>query len=151
MTADSQASSQLADVSRFKNMALLTPTEREARLALRDTVSGLPVLAAKLRDTAIAENVVITLGEGGMMVHGRSRDSEYSTDRIPALNTTPKDVAGAGDSVFTAASMALCSGADIWLASYFASIVAALQIARVGNRPINPDEILSEIGQIGHT
>jgi hypothetical protein len=47
--------------------------------------------------------------------------------------------------------MALCSGADIWLASYFASIVAALQIARVGNRPINPDEILSEIGQIGHT
>ena len=151
MTADSQASSQLADVSRFRNMALLTPTEREARLALRDTVSGLPVLAAKLRDTAIAENVIITLGEGGMMVHGRNRDSEYSTDRIPALNTTPKDVAGAGDSVFTAASMALCSGADIWLASYFASIVAALQIARVGNRPINPDEILSEIGQIDRT
>lgn len=151
MTADSQASSQLADVSRFKNMALLTPTEREARLALRDTVSGLPVLAAKLRDTAIAENVVITLGEAGMMVHGRNRDSEYGTDRIPALNTTPKDVAGAGDSVFTAASMALCSGADIWLASYFASIVAALQIARVGNRPINRDEILSEIGQVDHT
>ena len=151
MTADSQASSQLADVSRFKNMALLTPTEREARLALRDTVSGLPVLAAKLRDTAIAENIVITLGEAGMMVHGRNRDSEYSTDRIPALNTTPKDVAGAGDSVFTAASMALCSGADIWLASYFASIVAALQIARVGNRPINRDEILSEIGQVDHT
>ena len=151
MTADSQASSQLADISRFKNMALLTPTEREARLALRDTVSGLPVLAAKLRETATAENVVITLGEGGMMVHGRNRSSEYSTDRIPALNLTPKDVAGAGDSVFTAASMALCSGADIWLASYFASIVAALQIARVGNRPINRDEILSEIGQIDHT
>lgn len=150
MTADSQASSQLSDVSRFKNMALLTPTEREARLALRDTVSGLPVLAAKLRETAIAENIVITLGEGGMMVHGRNRNNEYSTDQIPALNLTPKDVAGAGDSVFTAASMALCSGADIWLASYFASIVAALQIARVGNRPINRDEILSEIGQIDH-
>jgi bifunctional ADP-heptose synthase (sugar kinase/adenylyltransferase) len=105
------------------------------------------VLAAKLRETASAENVVITLGEGGMMVHGRNSNGDYSTDRIPALNTTPKDVAGAGDSVFTAASMALCSGADIWLASYFASIVAGLQIARVGNRPITKDEILSEIGQ----
>jgi rfaE bifunctional protein kinase chain/domain len=147
-TADSQASSQMADVARFKNMALITPTEREARLAVRDTVSGLAILASKLRAAAMAENILITLGEGGMMVHGRNLNGEYQTDRISALNMAPKDVAGAGDSVFTAASMALRSGADIWLASYFASIVAALQIARIGNSPINIQDILSEIGRV---
>lgn len=148
MTADSQSSSQMADISRFKGMNLITPTEREARLAIRDASSGLAVLATNLREAAAAENVLITLGANGMMVHGRDRNGEYITDRLPALNTTPKDVAGAGDSVFIAASMALCSGANIWLSSYFACIVAALQISRIGNNPIKINEILSEISQI---
>ena len=79
-----------------------------------------------------------------------ARDGRNGNPRGRRGKHREPDVAGAGDSVFTAASMALFSGADIWLASYFASIVAALQIARVGNRPINRDEILSEIGQIDH-
>jgi bifunctional ADP-heptose synthase (sugar kinase/adenylyltransferase) len=40
MVADSQSSSQVSDVSRFRGMRLLTPTEREARLAVRDFSSG---------------------------------------------------------------------------------------------------------------
>ncbi len=32
MAADSQVSSQIGDVSRFKGMTLITPTEREARV-----------------------------------------------------------------------------------------------------------------------
>jgi rfaE bifunctional protein kinase chain/domain len=148
MTADSQASSQMADISRFKGMGLITPTEREARLAMRDTASGLAVLVTDLRQAAAAENVLITLGEGGMMVHGRSRDGEYMTDRLPALNATPKDVAGAGDSVFTSASMAICTGADIWLASYLGGIAAAIQVSRIGNIPLDLNDIRYEINQI---
>ncbi|MBU2430276.1 MAG: adenylyltransferase/cytidyltransferase family protein, partial [Proteobacteria bacterium] len=49
MVADSQSSSQIGDVSRFKHTILMTPTEREARLALKDFESGLVVLAEKLR------------------------------------------------------------------------------------------------------
>ncbi|MBU2629147.1 MAG: adenylyltransferase/cytidyltransferase family protein, partial [Proteobacteria bacterium] len=41
MVADSQSSSQIGDVSRFEHMWLMTPTEREARLALKDFESGL--------------------------------------------------------------------------------------------------------------
>lgn len=151
VSADSQASSQMADIARFKGMALITPTEREARLALRDTASGLAILAANLRETAAAENVLITLGEDGMMIHGRLHADEYMTDRIPALNATPKDVAGAGDSLFATASMALCSGADIWLASYLGGIAAALQVSRIGNEPLETKDILSEINQIKHS
>jgi len=151
MMADSQASSQMADISRFKDMALITPTEREARLALRDTASGLAVVAINLREAAAAENVIVTLGEDGMMIHGRNRDGDYMTDRLPALNATPKDVAGAGDSVFTSTSMALCAGADVWLASYLGGIAAALQVSRVGNTPLEVEDIRFEINQIEHS
>ena len=34
--ADSQSSSQVGDISKFKNMTLVTPTEREIRLSLND-------------------------------------------------------------------------------------------------------------------
>jgi rfaE bifunctional protein kinase chain/domain len=147
MTADSQASSQLSDISRFSGMTLVTPTEREARLAVRDTASGLAFLAEELRDKAGATNVLITLGGEGMLIHGRGENGEYLTDRLPAMNSAPKDVAGAGDSLFTTCSIALCSGADIWRSAYLGAIAAACQVSRVGNSPLKSADILTEINR----
>jgi rfaE bifunctional protein kinase chain/domain len=148
MAADSQSSSQMGDVSRFRNMALITPTEREARLALQDFDSGLVVLAEKLTEKATADNVVITMGAEGVLIQAGSTDTETSrwpTDRLPALNVAPKDVAGAGDSFLTCASMALAIGADIWQASYLGSLAAACQVGRIGNIPLTHDELVAEI------
>lgn len=148
MTADSQASSQMSDISRFRGMTLVTPTEREARLAMQDTASGLAVLAEELRTKAAAANVIITLGGEGMLVHGRGEDGDYLTDRLPAFNQAPKDVAGAGDSLFTATSMALCSGADVWRSAYLGGVAAACQVSRVGNSPLKAEDIKVEINQV---
>jgi rfaE bifunctional protein kinase chain/domain len=146
MAADSQASSQLADIGRFRDMALITPTEREARLALRDFEGGLAVLSQRLRSHARAGNVIITLGAEGLLVHAEKPGiADPVTDRLPALNTAPKDPAGAGDSLFTSASMALCAGVDIWRASYFGALAAALQVGRVGNLPVTAADIRAEI------
>ena len=146
MAADSQSSSQIGDVSRFQNMLLVTPTEREARLALQDFDSGLVVLAYKLQEKAHAKNVVITLGAEGMLVQaGRSEMHSWPTDRLSALNLAPKDVAGAGDSFLTCASMALAAGADIWEASYLGALAAACQVGRVGNIPLTHEELVTEI------
>lgn len=146
MAADSQASSQLADISRFRGMTLITPTEREARLALRDFESGLAVLSEQLRVSAQARNVVITLGAEGLMVHApKPGQQDPTTDRLPALNIAPKDPAGAGDSLFTCASMALCAGVDIWRASYLGALAAACQVGRVGNLPVTIADIQAEI------
>lgn len=144
MAADSQASSQLSDISRFKRMALITPTEREARLALRDNDSGLVVLAERLQKASGAANVVITLGAEGLLVHAPT-SSDYRTERLPAFNDTPKDVAGAGDSFFTSTTLALRVGVDIWAASYLGSLAAACQVSRVGNAPLTAEELLTEI------
>lgn len=146
MAADSQSSSQMGDVSRFKGMKLVTPTEREARLALQDFDSGLVVLADKLRAKSRAENVVITLGSEGVLIQaGREEGNKWPTDRLPALNLAPKDVAGAGDSFLTASAMALAVDADIWEASYLGSLAAACQVGRLGNLPLTQEELVKEI------
>ena len=146
MVADSQASSQISDVSRFQGMRLLAPTEYEARLATRDFSSGLPVLAERLRAKAQAQDVLVTLGAEGLLIHARSKEAgEYVTDQLPALNRAPKDVAGAGDSLLTCASMSLTAGADIWQSSYLGSIAAACQVGRVGNSPLSAQELITEL------
>lgn len=144
MAADSQASSQRSDVSRFKDMALITPTEHEARLALSDFESGLAVISERLREVARARAVVLTLGAEGILISA-PRSEQLLTDRLPAFNTAPKDVAGAGDSLFTSMSLALCAGIDVWQSVYFASLAAACQVSRVGNAPLAARDLAIEI------
>jgi rfaE bifunctional protein kinase chain/domain len=144
MAADSQASSQMADISRFKGMALITPTEREARLALRDFESGLAVISHRLREVAEAGTVVVTLGAEGTLIVGE-KDGQVISDRLPAFNTSPIDVAGAGDSLFTSMALAMCIGADVWRSVYFGSLAAACQVSRLGNRPLTVQDLLVEI------
>ena len=59
LAADSQSSSQVGDICRFKGMDLITPTEREARISTRNREDGLVVLAEQLRQQASAQNVLL--------------------------------------------------------------------------------------------
>jgi rfaE bifunctional protein kinase chain/domain len=145
MVADSQASSQIGDVSRFKGMSLLTPTEHEARLSIRDYSSGLVVLAEDLRRKAKAEQLFITLGAEGMLIHARSNGEEFCTDQLPAFNTAAKDVSGAGDSLLACSCLSLAVQANIWQAAYLGSLAAACQVSRVGNSPLSAEELHVEL------
>lgn len=143
MVADSQSSSQIGDVSRFKGMKLLTPTEREARLAVNDFESGLVVLADTLMEKASAENVFVTLGAEGLLI--RSKLNSGLIDKLPALNAAPRDPAGAGDSLLIASSLVLAAGGTIWEAAYLGSLAAAIQVSRVGNTPLTLEELFAEM------
>jgi len=146
MVADSQASSQVSDISRFCGMHLLTPTEHEARLSVRDNTSGLVVLAEHLREKADAQQLFITLGAEGLLIHAPDAGgTQMITDQLPALNTAPKDVSGAGDSLLTCASMALAVGADVWRAAYLGCVAAACQVSRVGNLPLGSEQLIMEL------
>jgi len=146
VVADSQSSSQIGDVTRFKNTDLLTPTEREARLALRNTEDGLVVIAEMVCETANAHSAIVKLGEQGVLLHARSGKT-FETDQIPALNSTPQDVAGAGDCMLVASSLALTVGANLWEAGLLGSLAAAIQVGRVGNTPITQAELLHELSE----
>ena len=146
VVADSQSSSQVGDISRFREMDLLSPTEREARISTRNHEDGLVVLAEQLRRQASARNILLKLGEEGLLIHaGNGVADGWLTDRVSALNSAPKDVAGAGDSLLITSAMTLASGGNIWEAACLGSIAAAVQVGRVGNTPIRTEELMREL------
>lgn len=149
IAADSQSSSQIGDISRYVDVDLITPTEREARISLRDTGDGLVVLAERLRRQSRAHNIIVTLGEEGLLVHApngteRNRDN-WQTDRIEALNPAPRDASGAGDSLLIVGAMTMACGGTIWDAAILGSLAASVQVARIGNTPLGVDELVCEI------
>mgnify|MGYP006413408179 FL=1 len=146
MVADSQSSSQIGDISRFSGMDLITPTEREARISTRNHEDGLVVMAEELRQLSEATNILLKLGGEGVLIHADNDEVDgWLTDRVCALNSVSRDVAGAGDSLLIASAMALASGGSIWEAAYIGSLAAAIQVGRVGNTPIKSEELLQEL------
>jgi len=137
----------VGDISRFTGMDLITPTEREARISARNHEDGLVVLAEKLRKKARAKNILLKMGEEGLLIHawGSTEGDTASgiiTDQVPALNSHPKDVAGAGDSLLITSAMAMACGGNIWEAGCLGSLAAAIQVGRVGNMPLRVEELL---------
>ncbi len=144
IVADSQSSSQVGDISKFKNMDIVTPTEREIRLSLNDFESGLVVLSEKLFNKSKPEYIITTLGGEGIMIYNSNKE-ELLTDNIPALNNNAKDVSGAGDSLLICSAMAKRVGANIWESTYLGSIAAAIQVSRIGNIPLQKNELIKEL------
>ena len=145
VVADSQSSSQLGDIGRFKSMDLLTPTEREARLSLKNRDDGLVVLAGKLKKSANAKNIILKLGGEGLLIQGgvsACGDPGESTDRIKALNSSPIDVSGAGDSLLISTAMSMARGGNICESSLVGALAAALQVGKVGNVPMSSRDLL---------
>lgn len=146
MVADCQSSSQIGDISKYNKMNLLTPTEREARVSTLNQDDGLIVLADLVQKKTHAENIILKLGEEGLIIHAQdNKKSIFNTDRVKALNNYPKDVAGAGDSLLISAAMSIASGASIWEAAYIGSISSALQVGRVGNIPLSRKDLIEII------
>ena len=146
--ADSQSSSQVGDVSRFRDMTLISATEREVRISLRDKDDGLPVIAEKLRAQTEASHIFLKLGADGVLLHMPSKDNILTTDRLPAFNASPIDVAGAGDSMLITAGLTLAAGGSPWESALVGNLAAALQVAKVGNIPISYEELSSALSAL---
>ena len=137
ISADSQTSSQIGNLSQFSGVDLITPTEVEARMELKDQSSGLAIIAEKLRLHMNVASILLKLGSDGVLVHGTDAQGKImATDAIPSLNPNPVDTSGAGDSMLAAASLALAIERNLSKAGLLGSVTAAVQISRTGNIPI---------------
>jgi rfaE bifunctional protein kinase chain/domain len=150
LAADSQSSSQTGDISRYKEMDLITPTEREARISTRNNEDGLVVLAEQVRKQSLAKNIILKIGEEGVLIHASDNNDNndndgWLTDRVTALNAAPRDVAGAGDSLLISSALTLATGGTIWEATAIGSLAAAIQVGRVGNTPLQCQELIDEL------
>ena len=89
ITADSQSSSQFGDISRFKRMNLITPTEHEG-LALNDKESGIVSLAYNLIKKSEAKNAFITLGRDGVLIqNGQNIENAEGVERLGICQCLP--------------------------------------------------------------
>jgi rfaE bifunctional protein kinase chain/domain len=147
LMADSQCSSQIGDVSRFKDVDLLTPTELEARVSTRNHEDGLVILAEKVRYQSRAKQVLLKLGAEGLLIHAADESQSWLTDQLPGFNRMAKDTAGAGDSLLAATALTVAQGGNIWQAAFLGSLAAACQVSRVGNIPLTSAEILKVLSQ----
>jgi rfaE bifunctional protein kinase chain/domain len=147
IAADCQISSQIADYLKYSNVDLVTPTEHEARVTLRDNSSGLAKIAIAFQELLNVPKLFITLGHDGLLFQESSgnQKSPFITDLIPALANKSVDTAGAGDSMLVFASLALAAGSTISEAGYLGSLAAGIQVSRVGNTPLTISEILEAI------
>ena len=96
-----------------------------------------------------SKNILLKLGAEGVLIHAEDENdkNKWVNDQLPALNNSPKDVSGAGDSLLITSSMAICTGANIWEAAYIGSLAAAIQVSRVGNTPLILEEIIEEVNK----
>jgi bifunctional ADP-heptose synthase (sugar kinase/adenylyltransferase) len=142
-SADSQTSSQVGNLGRFTGANLICPTEREARLEIRDQ-DGLIVLSQKLMSQIKSEYIFLKLGPDGVLINGKNQKTEH----IPALNENPIDISGAGDSLLAASTMSFALKEDASTSAFVGSLAAAIQVSRQGNIPISNQELLDLIATL---
>ena len=113
-------------------------------MELKDNTSGLAVVAESLRSQLEAKNLLLKMGGDGVLISAINDSGEIlATDEISAINKNPIDTSGAGDSMLAGASLALASGANIYEAALVGSVLAGVQVGRLGNTPISQAAINS--------
>jgi rfaE bifunctional protein kinase chain/domain len=145
MVADCQSSSQIGDIGRYKEMELITPTEREARLSLKNTSDSIFILAEKLVENLKPKHVLLKMGDEGALVftNTEKRGDPRNRDQLRAFSNNVVDVAGAGDSMLVVTSLALACQSNIWEASFLGSLAAGIQVNQLGNVPITNNQLIA--------
>jgi sugar/nucleoside kinase (ribokinase family) len=110
---------------------------------MNDFKSGLQNVADRLLEKSNAGVLIIKLGAEGMLVLGRT--SGFATASLPAMNTNPVDVAGAGDALLAAAGLTFAAGGTPWECAYLGNVAAAIQVSRLGNVPLQHEALVREL------
>jgi ribokinase len=116
---------------------IIVPNETETGLLTGVEMDGkgsLEKAAQNFHEKGV-ESVVITLGERGSFVSHRGKQ-----EFIDAISVDTVDTTGAGDAYVGGLAKSLVNGADIFNASRFAAVVAALSVAREGTMRAMPTQ-----------
>ena len=145
---DLQCSSQVGSITRFRNFSLLSPNERELRLAMQNKDSGLESLSQKLLANKHCERLIVKLAAEGFIAYDRGTDGQIFSQPFPALSVNPLDVAGAGDSVLAVMATGLASSQAMMPTAALACCMAALAVETMGNTPINVNTLRNSLEEV---
>ena len=136
LLGDLQCSTQVGSILKFKNFSLLSPNEKEARIAMQDKEISLEFLSKKIIHETNAENLIMKLGSEGFIIYAKNEKNQLFSQAFPALVANPVDVTGAGDSLIAVMSIGISLKEDILCTAAIACCQAALAVKKMGNFPI---------------
>ena len=136
------------DLEAYGAATVVTPNLRELELATgRDLGSADDDAIADAARGVLAatglEALVVTLGERGMLVVPRKRDSTV----IRAQRRAVFDVTGAGDTAVAVMALGLGAKAGLEDASRLANVAAGIAVGEVGTAAVPPSELLAALGE----
>jgi D-beta-D-heptose 7-phosphate kinase / D-beta-D-heptose 1-phosphate adenosyltransferase len=128
-------------VEPFSGATFLTMNVHEAERAALQPIPDVAALfraGAALRERLDCEALVVTRGADGVCLF--TPDAEPLC--LPARRVEVYDVAGAGDTVIGAATMALAAGASFEEAAAIGNMAGNVKVTKLGVAPVSRDEIL---------
>ena len=144
-------SGKRSNLLRFRGVDLLCPTEREVREAQHDFSAGLGAVVWDLLSATGASRAIVTLGKQGLVTFDHDAEApagRLRSEYIPALAHHAVDPLGCREALLSAATLALSVGGSLQAAAYLGSIAAAVELRRVGNRPVSIDDILRHVDDV---
>lgn len=128
----------------FKNVTVFKPNKKEVedafgiRIATKEDIL---FAGEKLLDQLNAKFVLLTLGEDGIMLFQKGEEPK----KFPTKARKVADVSGAGDTVISTITLALCAGANIFEAAYLANYAGGLVCEDVGIVPIEINKLFNAV------
>ena len=145
--ADSQSSTQMCSITKFKKQTLLCPNEKEARISLQNNFSGLESLVNDIFKISKPKKLIMKLGGQGFIAYEKNKNGRLLNQHFPALSSNPADVAGAGDSLLAFMALSLSAGIDFMEASAISCFMCMLAVESIGNKSISDKQLLLRIKQ----
>ena len=133
----------------YQRVTALTPNRAEAGEAVgRELESDADVdrAGAEILQRLQCEGVLVTLGEDGM----RLFRPQGRRVRIPTVAQEVFDVAGAGDTVIAAFTLALAVGAGMEQAARIANVAAGIVVGKLGVAVATPEELRATLSGAAH-
>ncbi len=145
---DLQCSTQVGDVTKFKNFSVICPNEKEARMALKDKDSGLEIICQKLIANTNTKALILTLGAEGLIVYDNNDPKRTIRQAFPSLSVNPIDLSGAGDSLIAIISTSICSGASIMNSAALGTCMSSIAVQNMGNKSIKAYQVKEKLLEV---
>ena len=136
---------KLQNFFEYQECTVFKPNRKEVEDALgirlhtdEETVAA----GLRLLDMMKAENILLTLGEKGMMLFERGETEPFA---IPTRAREVADVSGAGDTVIACLAVSMACGMSVREAAVLANRAAGLVIEEVGIVPIYREQLVAAL------
>jgi len=143
----------------YHGVTAITPNRKELENAIRNlkikdnsnrfkintdrlfTDKDIDSAARQITDYLDLDSILVTLGEQGMKL----LEKNGRLTHIPTQAQEVFDVSGAGDTVISSFTLALCAGASKLEAAHIANFAAGIVVGKLGTAVTNSRELLERI------